>query len=283
METKLRQRVIGGIVLAALAIIFLPVFFKGSNVSTGPHQVNISEKIPATPPKPDASDVTDVSGTNTPDDNRVVTLTQQGDSLVASVAEKPAKTPAQPASANAPAAEKPVAQNPMTPTTSTTNTAPDDAMPVADSLKQVVASQIQPDVVKKPENSKSTDEAGITKSLNAAEDRVLDVKPAPKINLGKQIAVKFIKQKPKAVTLGGWAVQLGAFEDDAHAASLVKQLKGHGFAAYEEKIKTKKGNLTRVLIGPETKRAKAELVLAKLEKDLQVKGVIVPFEVKLLK
>ncbi len=55
METKLKHRVIGALVITALLIIFLPAFFKGSSTTQGP--VAISEQFPPppSPPKPIAT------------------------------------------------------------------------------------------------------------------------------------------------------------------------------------------------------------------------------------
>lgn len=277
METKLRQRIIGGIVLAALAIIFLPLFFKGSNSSApSSSQVAISEQIPPHPDRP-TPNMSEIQTTNEPmlsaeEKNKVVNISQQGDTLVASVSEvKPAPKPVEQTQVN------------IVP-----NTAPiTESTPLAP-VSQAITDEItmKPVAATKPKS----DEASVSQSMNAAEEKVLATKPAPffakqatPVSKTKSSAVMPPKQKPKAITLGAWAVQLGSFEQEDHAKALVKQLQSHGFAAYLEKNKTAKGMMSRVLIGPETKRAKAEILITKLDKQLQIKGVVVPYEVKLFK
>jgi DedD protein len=47
-----------------------------------------------------------------------------------------------------------------------------------------------------------------------------------------------------------FAVQLAAFADDKGANSLTGRLKKSGYAAYTEPLKTSKGTLWRVRVGP---------------------------------
>ena len=53
MDTKLKQRLIGAVILTSLAIILLPLLLDG----TEEERVNIASDIPA-PPKIDLEDVT---------------------------------------------------------------------------------------------------------------------------------------------------------------------------------------------------------------------------------
>ncbi len=64
---------------------------------------------------------------------------------------------------------------------------------------------------------------------------------------------------------GMWAVQLGAFSDQAKADKLAADLRQQGFAAFLTKVSTDKGQLHRVRIGPQADRAAAEAVAKKLE------------------
>ena len=50
MDTKLKQRLIGGAVLIALAIIFLPMLVQGPAPDSGVGDV--STRVPATPARP---------------------------------------------------------------------------------------------------------------------------------------------------------------------------------------------------------------------------------------
>lgn len=49
---------------------------------------------------------------------------------------------------------------------------------------------------------------------------------------------------------GSYAVQLAAFSDDKGANALARRLKKAGYSAYTEPLKTSKGTLWRVRVGP---------------------------------
>lgn len=85
--------------------------------------------------------------------------------------------------------------------------------------------------------------------------------------------------KPIASAVDGkaWVVQLGSFASVANAKTLEQQLQAHGFTAYLQKAKTSHGVLTKVLIGPETQKAKALKILTQLNQQLKLKGVIAAY------
>jgi len=57
LEIKLRQRLIGAVVLAALVVIFVPAIFKPSS-NTTPKSITLSSTIPPNPAKPMAQAIT---------------------------------------------------------------------------------------------------------------------------------------------------------------------------------------------------------------------------------
>jgi cell division septation protein DedD len=72
----------------------------------------------------------------------------------------------------------------------------------------------------------------------------------------------------------GWAVQVGALASAADADALRERLRGGGFTAYVETLRTERGTLYRVRVGPEIQRANAErlrdAVRARFDLDGQV-------------
>ncbi len=190
MEMKLRQRFIGGVVVVALAVIFVPLLFKGSNANnTGPKQLILSAPIPPAPVKPVPAPQTIVmiqnKDLNTPDNN------------AAASPAKPINTtpPILPAAAPAPVVAAPIAA----------------------------------------------------------------------------------QQVPKAAIGTAWVVRLGSFANESNAKDLIRQLRTHGFKVYTQNIPASGSTLTRVLIGPEIELAKAEAINARLQKELKLKGEVVPF------
>jgi DedD protein len=74
---------------------------------------------------------------------------------------------------------------------------------------------------------------------------------------------------PSAPHHEGFAVQLAAFADDKGANSLANRLKRAGYAAYTEPLKTSKGTLWRVRVGPYPSREAALAARDKLKTEGQ--------------
>lgn len=77
--------------------------------------------------------------------------------------------------------------------------------------------------------------------------------------------------------LTAWAVQLGSFSNSANAVALRDSLRSKGYAAFLETVRVKKGRVTRLYVGPELLRAKATASRKRLEKDVQLKGIVVRY------
>ena len=80
---------------------------------------------------------------------------------------------------------------------------------------------------------------------------------------------------PAAPRLEGFAVQVGAFRDEAKLAQARQKLTAAGIAHYIERLDVKAGPLTRLRAGPFPTRAAAESALAEL-KLAAVDGKVVP-------
>ncbi len=81
--------------------------------------------------------------------------------------------------------------------------------------------------------------------------------------------------KAPAVRLEGFAVQVGAFHDEAKLREAREKLTAAGLAHYTERLDTSSGGLTRLRAGPFPTRAAAEAGLAKLRKQ-SLDGQVVP-------
>ncbi|WP_146151916.1 SPOR domain-containing protein [Ahniella affigens] len=73
----------------------------------------------------------------------------------------------------------------------------------------------------------------------------------------------------------GFAVQIGAFKDQAEANKLRDQLRGGRFAAYVERLNTDQGLLFRVRVGPEAERANAEKLRDAIKARFNLNGNVV--------
>lgn len=80
-------------------------------------------------------------------------------------------------------------------------------------------------------------------------------------------------EKPAAASTG-FVVQLGAFSHPEEAQKLRDRARAAGFSATTETVKTDKGVLTRVKLGPATTRQSADALRASAQSKLGVAGVV---------
>ena len=74
----------------------------------------------------------------------------------------------------------------------------------------------------------------------------------------------------------GFVVQLAAFAKLADAEALRDRARAAGFSAFTESVKTDKGTLTRVRIGPVADRAAADQLKTQVQAKLGVAGIVRP-------
>lgn len=86
--------------------------------------------------------------------------------------------------------------------------------------------------------------------------------------------------KPEPARAGasgvGFAVQLGAFGNAEEAAKLRDRARAAGFSAFVEQVRTDKGTLNRVRIGPVADRADADRLRGQAASQLGVNGLVRP-------
>lgn len=74
----------------------------------------------------------------------------------------------------------------------------------------------------------------------------------------------------------GFAVQVGAFASATDATALRDKLRSAGFNAFTESVGTDKGTLTRVRVGPAMTRAEADQLNASVQSKLGLAGMVRP-------
>ena len=74
----------------------------------------------------------------------------------------------------------------------------------------------------------------------------------------------------------GFAVQLGAFAQAGDATALRDRVRAAGFSAFVEQVRTDKGTLSRVRVGPVANRAEAEQIKAQVAARVGITGMVVP-------
>jgi cell division septation protein DedD len=308
LEIRAKQRLVGVIVLAALAIVFIPLFFKSSKPA--PKQITLSAQLPAapTPVQPNPQALLAMQSSE---------LHEQGNTATLNMA-----------SPNAPAPNPKFATAPTTtpiqsaPTTTTTATPIPTPAPVAPPVAQ------SPPVITTTPPAKTTATPPTTKKTAAHEINKTKIKPKTKttlakkheksahpINVAKLVDIdeqikaeqktthpKKSKQNLVGATGGrphntthpthlaaqtgdhrsplqanSWIIQLGTFSNTANAKKLEGKLRAKGFSANIHEIKTPHGTMVRVFVGPEIRHDWAETVRAKVENEFLINGVVVPF------
>ena len=141
----------------------------------------------------------------------------------------------------------------------TSTPAPAAARPVAApvALPATTASTRPPLITGKPLEIKPPVTAKPVVAASAPAKRVETIKPAA----------------PAAAGVG-FAVQLGAFGSAAEADKLRDRARGAGFSAFVQQVRTDKGALSRVRIGPVMSRADADQLKAQVSARLGISGIV---------
>nr|WP_241093771.1 SPOR domain-containing protein [Xanthomonas sp.] len=107
--------------------------------------------------------------------------------------------------------------------------------------------------------------------------------PAPKPEPAKPAAQAPVAARPAptapsipAASGTGFAVQLGAFGKADDANALRDKVRAAGFSAFVEQVRTDKGALSRVRVGPVASKAEAEQLRAQVASKVGISGMVRP-------
>jgi len=283
MDSGLKQRLIGAVVLVAVAVVFLPMlvnFPAPDSEASG-----LSFKIP-----------------DAPDDGaQGIRLPLDADAAEATILTEEATEPA------AEAAPQPATAAGTTPEASESG-----LPPTAANGKYVVhfASFAT------PEEADLTARSLQARSLPAfTENVILNGRPAVRVRIGpyqtqaeaeivrveaaqarsdvkprvfmliddaadaaaERTAAALQPPSPPARTAApevGFVVQLGAFSTPARASALQERLRKAGIVAFTDSVNTARGHLTRVNAGPVSSRREADQLKAKVKSAVDIDGVV---------
>lgn len=104
------------------------------------------------------------------------------------------------------------------------------------------------------------------------EPKPAPAKPEPKPEAATAVAAP----AAPAASGVGFAVQLGAFGQASEANALRDKVRAAGFSAFVEQVRTDKGTLNRVRVGPVANRAEAENLKAQVASKVGVAGMVRP-------
>lgn len=106
----------------------------------------------------------------------------------------------------------------------------------------------------------------------ALNQQLSDSKNTPAGNAARAEALSYAVSEEGAEA---WSIRVGSFSDPAIAKQLEQKLQQQGYAAY---LQASDSDLYNVLVGPELAAANAHTVQRQLNEQLQLKGVVVPYE-----
>ena len=141
------------------------------------------------------------------------------------------------------------------------------------------ATQTQTTTAAEPSSKTYLDDSGLTiktpaqveaERLQRTQQKTVTVnQPTTAKSSTNTVAVN-TTAKPQS---GAWIIQLGVFSNAENAKSLVSRLRSSGFVASTQRV----GTLTRVLVGPDTSKAKLQSQLSSINAVGGTSGKIIPY------
>jgi DedD protein len=244
-KTRARHRLIGAVVLATAAVVFVPMLFDRAPVATSD---DMALQIP---------------DRDTPFEGRRGVPDGARGPLKAS-SDLPAPTPA---AAPAPEPVKPVVEPPA----QKTEAAPDSNRDVASATTEAKATE-EPPVVAKAEPRAAEPKPAPPKIVAEPEKP----KAAPTDDPKALAALAGKGASPADAGSGrGYAVQIAAYSSPEKAKSMRDELVAKGLKSYTESVSTSQGVRIRVRLGPYASHDAADQARQKL-KTMKLDGSVVP-------
>jgi len=247
MEERLKQRLVGAVVLVSLAVVFVPILFDlPREASQGTSATGISQ-IPQRPQDRSGSSVSITI--DLPKTLRVDAEVERERNRSASAGEGEDH-------GTAPKDTAAVSDSADSKATASVPAASDDSTVDASSTSSGVAASATVPSVSRSKASASRSEAATTARK-------------PDDGAGN-------KQTAAAHAAGGWMIQLGSFRKSENALALRKRLQSKGYPAFVESGSSAQGTVSRVFVGPMPDRQQAKVSAAKLRREMALEGIVVP-------
>ncbi|MDD3650970.1 SPOR domain-containing protein [Immundisolibacter sp.] len=272
-QARLKYRIVGGVVLLALAAILVPVLNDVRKpLPQGPQAID----IPHEPADGMAARLT--AEQQAPQDVPEPLPPPQAaeDAQSASAIDEPVASAATPA---APLAAAPVATpEPTKPVAKAPPAVKPAAVTASAAKAEPVKSAPTKPAVTAPAATATPKPATVTAPAAKAEP----VKPAPAKPVVTAAASASATAKPSSAAAPtpvqqAWVVQLGVYGNLKTAIDLREQLRRAGYSAFTEEVSTPQGKALRVRVGPELDRAAAQALLARLQRETGHQGMVMSY------
>lgn len=285
MDASLKQRLVGAIIIVALAVIFIPMLFDGSGSFklTSTKQVAIphaaQENMQLSPGK--ATLAAFGQGTTNEATAPIKTSTNQTAAAQSQLGNENKAANASP-----------------TPILSVRSVLPDRKEAAPDVANKTSSAQVATAVREKVEHKAVQSGSAIVaagqefaslSSSSRLKKKVVTAKRDSTTNRAQKVrTAKVARQyKHKSVAAArkvaqhdsGWAIQLASFSKVANAERLTSKLRKDGYAAYVQRVRAPSGaSHARVMIGPHATRATASKLLSKLKQQVKLQGVVIAYQ-----
>lgn len=100
---------------------------------------------------------------------------------------------------------------------------------------------------------------------------------APENAHAKDVPATAQQEQPQKAGVTAWVVQLGSFASAENAETLNKKLRQSGYAAFVEPLQQGGAKVYRVRVGPELRRSGAQSVRDRLQANMGLDGIVVPY------
>ena len=265
MDSPLKQRLIGAIILISLGVIFIPMLFSGKGeFYSGDLKSNI-------PPKP----MYEIKAPkfNTPADETAQSQSQS----VAADAETPSdngSTSIRLDSAGKNALEEKIGQTSTdgSNSQSISNNITPDSSPIAQAQSSNPPTKEEKSKVPAEPKEQVVRAANVASNAAASNNNTVasNTKPA-------QLAPRAHASSEQQPAVTGWVVQIGSFTLQDNAIKLQNELRKKGHASFVESFQGNNGMVYRVRVGPELTKELADALNARIKKETQLNGLVMQF------
>jgi len=239
LRRRARRRLIGAVVLALAAAVFVPMLLENDPKPLGE---DVSVRIPQ---EDNAKFVNRLS-------DKGAKTTARESTAKSETVKEPAKVEAAPAPATQPES-----------TAAVTNVPP-PTKSISQAEQKVLGASVKPAATAAPA-AVAVPAAAPAPTPNVATPAPVDQTKDPTKDAAKDPTKDAAKDAAKEAAKEGFSVQLAAFADDKGANALANKLKRAAYPAYTEPLTTSKGTLWRVRVGPYPSREAAIDVRDKLK------------------
>ena len=254
MTSKFQSRLIGTVILVAICVIFLPDIFDGKK----PVDQTAFASIPLQPSvDTKTASLVSINGDKV-DDASMGSLPKdpvQVDMNTVNAAKKTASDPG----VVAPDVKKGTDGVSTAIEKNSTSSSPALATVPITALKVATKTSLQKEDLSKPTSASVTNNTTVESTVKAP-------------------VVSEEKSSPFDVLKGGWVIQLGSFRQGVNATNLVAKLKKAGYQAHTVPNNPQKGEIVKVIVGPNLSKFEMTKELESLFKMTGLKGQLQKFD-----